>query len=89
MPGGIANASRLTNVLNILVNQFHEIDGLIARLSEVNQCIANGLLGSTRRFELETLQAGQVQDSPIFIFLVRHPPRHPISGTQDLIQGSI
>lgn len=77
MPGGIVNASRLTNVLNILVNQFHEIDGLIARLSEVNQCIANGLLGSTRRFELETLQAGQVKDPPISIFLGGYPPQQP------------
>lgn len=64
MAGGpsIVNASHLKNVLNILVNRFHEIDGLIARLSELNQCITKGLLGSTRQFELETLQAGQVRD---------------------------
>ncbi|KAJ4413478.1 hypothetical protein N0V82_008508 [Gnomoniopsis sp. IMI 355080] len=54
-----ANSGRLMNVLNVLVNQFHEVDGLIARLSEVNQYITNGLLRSTRRFELEALQAGQ------------------------------
>lgn len=69
MPGGpsIVNASHLKNVLNILVNQFHEIDGLIARLSKLDQCITKGLLGSTRRFELETLQAGQVHAS-LFLF---------------------
>lgn len=54
-----ANSGRLMTVLNVLVNQFHEVDGLIERLSEVNQSVTNGLLRSTRRFELETLQAGQ------------------------------
>lgn len=61
------NTAGLMNVLNVLVNQFHEVDGLIARLSEVNQCVTNGLLGSTRRFELEALQAGQVRAPPSLI----------------------
>lgn len=62
-PDGLStvNTEGLMNVLNVLVNRFHDVDGLIARLSEVNQCATNGLLGSTRRFELEALQAGQVR----------------------------
>ncbi|KAF3767751.1 hypothetical protein M406DRAFT_328810 [Cryphonectria parasitica EP155] len=47
------------NILTVLVNRFHDVDGLIAQLSKVNQNITNGLVRSTRRFELEALQAGQ------------------------------
>lgn len=50
----------LFNALSILVNQCHNVDGLIAELSNVNQGISGGLILSTRRFELEALQAGQV-----------------------------
>lgn len=61
MDGSAAmNVSGLMNVLNILVNRFHDADGLVARLNEVNQSISNGVPRSTRRFELEALQAGQV-----------------------------
>lgn len=83
MPGGpsIVNASHLKNVLNILVNRFHEIDGLIARLSELDQCITKGLLGSTRRFELETLQAGQVHASLFLLSSSCTPLRLLSSGT--------
>lgn len=56
------------NVLNVLVNQFHDVDGLIAQLNEVNQSITNGVLRSTRRLELEALQAGQVSKQHIGIF---------------------
>lgn len=73
-----ANFEGLMNVLNILVNQFHDVDGLIARLSEVNQSITNGLLGSTRRFELETLQAGQVCA----------PQRLPLRPSTSVLLGS-
>lgn len=53
----------LINALSILVNEFHNVDGLIAELSNVNQNISGGLILSTRRFELEALQAGQVRSS--------------------------
>lgn len=53
-------ADGLMNVLSVLVNRFHDVNGLIAQLNEVNQSITNGDLPSTRRFELEALQAGQV-----------------------------
>lgn len=66
-----AYVNGLMNVLNVLVNQFHDVDGLIARLSEVNQCVTNGLLASTRRFELEALQAGQVRFSQCQLFVMR------------------
>lgn len=59
------------NVLNVLVNQFHDVDGLIAQLNEVNQSITNGILRSPRRFELEALQAGQVR---------KHSPSPPSSS---------
>lgn len=52
---GLINAA-----LSILVNQYHNVDGLIAELSNVNQSISGGHILSTRRFELEALQAGQV-----------------------------
>lgn len=48
------------NALRILVAQYHDVDGLIAELSNVNQSISDGVICSTRRFELEALQAGQV-----------------------------
>lgn len=48
------------NVLSILVNRFHDSDGLIARLSQFNERLSSGLPCSTRRFELEALQAGKV-----------------------------
>lgn len=54
------NVARLFNALQTLVNQYHNVDGLIAELSNVNQGISGGLILSTRRFELEALQAGQV-----------------------------
>lgn len=54
------NIAGLINALSILVNQYHNADGLIAELSNVNQSISGGLIHSTRRFELEALQAGQV-----------------------------
>lgn len=50
----------LSNALSNLVNRYHIADGLIAELSNVNQNISGGLILSTRRFELEALQAGQV-----------------------------
>lgn len=57
------NIAGLINALSILVNEFHNVDGLIAKLSDVNQNISGGLILSTRRFELEALQAGQVSSS--------------------------
>lgn len=54
------NVAGLINALSILVNHYHEVDGLIAELSNVNQSISDGRILSTRRFELEALQAGQV-----------------------------
>lgn len=57
------NVAGLINALSILVNQYHNADGLIAELSNVNQSISGGLILSTRRFELEALQAGQVSFS--------------------------
>lgn len=62
------NVGGLINVLNVLINRFHDVNGLIAQLSQVNQSIKKGLLRSTRRFELEALQAGQVGNAP-FIHL--------------------
>lgn len=53
----------LRNVLSVLVNRFHEVDGLVAQLSQVNNRLSSGLVCSTRRFELEALQAGQVINS--------------------------
>lgn len=50
----------LSNVLKTLVNRFHDVNGLTAQLSLVNQRIKTGPMPSTRRFELEALQAGQV-----------------------------
>lgn len=58
--GAAENVAGLINALSILVNQYHNVDGLIAELSNVNQGISGGLILSTRRFELEALQAGQV-----------------------------
>lgn len=54
------NIDDLFNAISILVNRYHNVDGLIAELSNVNQSISGGLIVSTRRFELEALQAGQV-----------------------------
>lgn len=59
------NVAGLMNALSILVNQYHNVDGLIAELSNVNQSISGGLIVSTRRFELEALQAGQVSSCPL------------------------
>lgn len=53
-------ATPVADALQTLVNQYHNVDGLIAELSNVNQGISGGLILSTRRFELEALQAGQV-----------------------------
>lgn len=50
----------LSNVLKTLVNRFHDVNGLTAQLSMVNQSVKTGSMRSTRRFELEALQAGQV-----------------------------
>lgn len=50
----------LSNVLKTLVNRFHDVNGLTAQLSLVDQSIKTGSMRSTRRFELEALQAGQV-----------------------------
>lgn len=50
----------VAGTLSILINEYHNADGLIAELSNVNQNISGGLILSTRRFELEALQAGQV-----------------------------
>lgn len=54
------NVAGLFNAISFLVNRYHNVDGLIAELSNVNQSISGGLIVSTRRFELEALQAGQV-----------------------------
>lgn len=59
------------NVLNILVNRFHDADGLIAQLNEVNQSVSKGVIRSTRRFELEALQAGQVRIPYNYPFIAR------------------
>ncbi|KAI3402193.1 hypothetical protein diail_122 [Diaporthe ilicicola] len=55
----IENVADLVNALRVLVAQYHDVDGLIAGLSNVNQSISDGVICSTRRFELEALQAGQ------------------------------
>ncbi|KAI7788394.1 hypothetical protein LA080_010727 [Diaporthe eres] len=62
------NVARLFNALSILVNQYHNVVGLIAELSNVNQGISGGLILSTRRFELEALQAGQSCIVPVQYF---------------------
>lgn len=62
------NIAGLINALSILVNQYHNVDGLIAELSNVNQNISGGLILSTRRFELEALQAGQSCIVPVQYF---------------------
>lgn len=62
------NIAGLINALSILVNEFHNVDGLIAKLSDVNQNISGGLILSTRRFELEALQAGQNCIVPVQYF---------------------
>lgn len=50
----------LSDVLKTLVHRFHDVNGLTAQLDLVDQSIKTGSMRSTRRFELETLQAGQV-----------------------------
>lgn len=50
----------LSNVLKTLVSRFHDVNGLTTQLSQVNQNVKTGSTRSTRRFELEALQAGQV-----------------------------
>ncbi|KAK2613805.1 hypothetical protein N8I77_000688 [Diaporthe amygdali] len=62
------NVAGLINALSILVNHYHEVDGLIAELSNVNQSISDGRILSTRRFELEALQAGQSCIIPVQYF---------------------
>lgn len=70
---GAVKLGGLRNALDVLVNQFHDVDGLIARLNEVNQSITNGDLCSTRRFELEALQAGHVCTIRINHFMLKLP----------------
>lgn len=48
------------NVLNVLVDRFRDANGLVAELGQMKKRLSSGLLGSTRRFELAALQAGQV-----------------------------
>lgn len=61
------NVAGLISALSILVNQYHNVEGLIAELSNVNQSISGGHILSTRRFELEALQAGQVSSHYILL----------------------
>lgn len=79
---GAVNADGLMSVLNVLVNRFHDVDGLIAQLNEVNQSITNGDMRSTRRFELEALQAGQVCTIQIK-YSVLEPHGLGVEGRQD------
>ncbi|ROW09390.1 hypothetical protein VMCG_02621 [Cytospora schulzeri] len=62
------NARDLMNVLNVLVNRFHDADGLIAQLSQVNTRLSSGVPCSTRRFELEALQVGKSCIVPVKYF---------------------
>ncbi|KUI68432.1 hypothetical protein VM1G_03962 [Cytospora mali] len=62
------NGEDLVKVLSVLIKQFHDVDGLFAKLSQVNQRLSNGLVCSTRRFELEALQAGQSCIVPVKYF---------------------
>ncbi|ROW14626.1 hypothetical protein VPNG_03184 [Cytospora leucostoma] len=58
----------LMNVLNVLVERFRDVNGLVAELGQVNKRLSSGLLGSTRRFELEALQAGHSCIVPVKYF---------------------
>lgn len=55
-----ASVAGIVAALTVIVNTFHGVDGLLAQLTKINQNITRGLVHSTRRFELEALQAGQV-----------------------------
>lgn len=57
---GRAPLCGLTNVLDELVNRFHEFDDLTARLNKVGQSVTDRVVRSTRRLELEALHAGRV-----------------------------
>lgn len=57
---GTAQMSDLTNVLNELAHRFQEFDDLTVQLNEVGRSVANSVLRSTRRLELEALHAGRV-----------------------------